>query len=83
MEEVSIIDENDTILDAVGYFIVDHELEYWQIWMFMNILFYFLKTSITINRMLEMLTLVIGRISQLHWLLLNMHGISSHVFNSH
>jgi len=28
MEEVSIIDENDTILDAVGYFIVDHELEY-------------------------------------------------------
>jgi hypothetical protein len=24
---VSIIDEKDTILDAVGYFIVDHELE--------------------------------------------------------
>jgi hypothetical protein len=36
MEEVSIIDGNDTILDAVGYFIVDHELEYWQIWMFMT-----------------------------------------------
>jgi len=27
MEEVSIIDENDTILDAVGTFTVDHELE--------------------------------------------------------
>jgi hypothetical protein len=28
MEEASIIDENDTILNASGYFIVDHELEY-------------------------------------------------------
>jgi hypothetical protein len=28
MEEVSIIEENDTILDAVGYFTVDQELEY-------------------------------------------------------
>jgi hypothetical protein len=27
MEEVSIIYENDTILDVVGDFIVDHELE--------------------------------------------------------
>ncbi len=27
IEEVSIIDEKVTILDAVGYFIVDHELE--------------------------------------------------------
>jgi hypothetical protein len=25
MEEASIIDENDTILDAVGYFTIDHE----------------------------------------------------------
>jgi hypothetical protein len=28
MEEASIIDENDTILDVVGYFTLDHELEY-------------------------------------------------------
>jgi hypothetical protein len=27
MEKMSIIDENDTMLDAVGYFTVDHELE--------------------------------------------------------
>ncbi len=27
MEEVSIIYENDTILNAIGYFTVDHELE--------------------------------------------------------
>jgi len=28
MEEESIIDENDTILYAIGYFTIDHELEY-------------------------------------------------------
>jgi hypothetical protein len=28
MEEANIINENDTILDVVGYFIIDHELEY-------------------------------------------------------
>jgi len=27
MEEVSIIYENDTILNAIGYFTIDHELE--------------------------------------------------------
>jgi hypothetical protein len=56
MEEASINDENETILDAIGYFIIDHELEYWRIWMFMITLFYFLKTSFTVNRMLEMPT---------------------------
>jgi hypothetical protein len=29
MEKASIIDENDKILDVVGYFTIDHELEYW------------------------------------------------------
>jgi hypothetical protein len=27
MEKMNIIDENDTILDAIGYFTIDHELE--------------------------------------------------------
>jgi hypothetical protein len=27
IKEVNIIDENDTILDAIGYFTIDHELE--------------------------------------------------------
>lgn len=66
MEEASIIDENDTILNASGYFIVDHELEYWQIWLFMNTLLYFLRINFTINRMFEMIALVVGCISQLH-----------------
>jgi hypothetical protein len=27
MEKMNIIDENDIILDAIGYFTIDHELE--------------------------------------------------------
>jgi len=27
MEETDIIDENDTLMNAIGYFNVDHELE--------------------------------------------------------
>jgi hypothetical protein len=39
MEEVDNIDENDTLLNVIGYFNVDHELVRWM-WMLMNILFY-------------------------------------------
>jgi hypothetical protein len=59
MKEVSIIYENHTMLDVVNCFTVDHELEYWQIWMFMNTLL----TSFTTNKMLEMLVLIVGCIS--------------------
>jgi hypothetical protein len=83
MEDASIIDENDTMLDATSYFTVGHELKYWRIWMFMSTLLYFLRTSFAINKMLEMLALVARCISQLNWLLLNMHVISSHAFNFH
>jgi len=51
--------------------------------MFVSTLLYFLRTSFTISRMLEMLALVARCISKLCWLLLNMHGINSHVFNFH
>jgi hypothetical protein len=29
MEETKIIDENDTMLNVIDYFNVDHELEWW------------------------------------------------------
>jgi hypothetical protein len=29
MQEANNIDENDTLLNAVGYFNVDHELVFW------------------------------------------------------
>ncbi len=51
--------------------------------MFMSTVLYFLRTSFTINKMLEMSALVVRCISHVHWLFLNLHGISSHVFNYH
>jgi hypothetical protein len=48
MEEVDNIDENDTLLNAVGYFNVDHELVWWML-LLMNILFYSLWTCFPIR----------------------------------
>jgi hypothetical protein len=36
----NIIHENDTLLNAIGYFNVDHELKWWM-WMLMSILLFF------------------------------------------
>jgi hypothetical protein len=52
MEEVDIIDENDTLLNATSYFNVDDELEWWM-WMLMNILLYFLWTCFAIKQIFE------------------------------
>jgi hypothetical protein len=59
MEKVYIIDENDTFLNAYGYFNFDHELEWWM-WMLMNIhIFIFLRSCFANKWVFEVLTQVV------------------------
>jgi hypothetical protein len=48
MKYAHIINENDIVLNAIGYFNVDHELEWWM-WVLMNILLYFLHICFAIR----------------------------------
>jgi hypothetical protein len=54
MDYAHIIDENDTLLNVVGYFNVDHELEWWML-MLMNIFLYFLWIFFSIKIFFEVL----------------------------
>jgi hypothetical protein len=73
MDEANIIDENDTVLNVVGYFNVDHKFEWWMS-MLMNILLYFLPSCFAIMHIFEVSTQVVDYIGQLSWLI--MHGIN-------
>jgi hypothetical protein len=64
MEEVDVIDENDTLLNATSYFNVDDELG-WCMWMLMSILLYFLQTCFAIKQIFEVSTQMANYVGQL------------------